>query len=107
VDDPRAGPSRLSHEVAHGLAALPQLAAVTGVVAHHDLRRGQPYRVQFRHGFSLLRGTDMPEGGGVRFAGLRRARTHAALEVPVARHQAFVHVSATAPPASLARDGRT
>jgi len=83
------------------MAALPQLAAVAGVVAHHDLRRGQPHRVQFRHGFCLPRGADLPEGGGVRFAGLRRARTHAALEVPVASHLAFVHVSATAPPASL------
>lgn len=78
VDDPRAAPARLSHEVAHVMAALPQLAAVTGVVAHHDLRRGQPYRVRFRHGFSLLRGTDVPEGGGVGFAGLRRAHARGA-----------------------------
>jgi hypothetical protein len=100
VDNSRAGPVGLPHELAHLAAALPQLAAVARIFARDDLRRGQPDRVHFRHDVSLLRGTDVPEGRGVRFAGLRRACTHAALEVPVDCHPAFVHVSAAASPAS-------
>jgi hypothetical protein len=101
VNDPRAGPAGLPHELAHVAAAAPQPIAVAGVFAHDDLRRGQPHWGHFRHDVSLLHGTDVPEGRGVRFAGLRRARTHTALEVPVGGHPAFVHVSATASPASL------
>jgi hypothetical protein len=101
VQRPGADPAGLSHEFAYVAAALPQLATVAGVVAHNDLRRGQPHRAHVRHGVFLLRGTDVPEGRGVRFAGLRRARTHASLQVPIGCHPAFVHVSAIASPASL------
>jgi hypothetical protein len=51
-------------------------------------------KVHFRHHVSPLCGTDVPEGRGVRFAGLRRAHADAALEVLVGGHPAFVHVSA-------------
>ena len=76
---PRAGPVGLSHELAHIAAALAQPAAVAGVVvAHDDLRRGQPHRAHLRRGVCLLRGTDVPEGRGVRFAGRRRVRARGA-----------------------------
>ena len=110
VDDPRAGAAGLAHELAHLLAALAQLAwsrgsslRVTWAVARRSGRC-------FRHfGVSLVLGTDVPEGGGVRLAGARGARTHPALEVLVGGHRGgypvFVHVSATASPASRPETG--
>ena len=107
MQEPRTGLAGLPHQAAHLRTGGAKRRDVAGILKEARLadREAQRPRLRLRLGARprtrlLLRGmaADMPEGGGVGFAGLCRASAHAALQIAIACHGLGLSTSRTQSP---------